>query len=202
MEVPAERAVPNPQPFPVPEPRWYPNDPVRRMGKLARFSPRIRTVARQNEVPEMDGVSVNKPMRQLGSSRIQHISIFPKGTEEIRASGTKDTGSDESNNGVPVKDVPMYCLKGAIAVFVPILLAIIGCCIWIRRRRQKQQRLMELAKARNAAYERSYADRRTRYQHRVPGHPARMPPPRPPSPIYTPMKPHRPPPPPPSYRGW
>ncbi|XP_015738335.1 uncharacterized protein LOC107323587 [Coturnix japonica] len=207
VEVPPERSVPKPKLDDVLEPRWYPSGPVRRIGKLGRISPRMRTMTRQNEVPEINGDSVDKPVIQQGNSRTQDISNFPDDTEDMRAAGA--AADKEANNGILLRDAPMYCLKGAIYIFVPVILAIIGCFIYIRWRRQRHQQLTEMAKARIAARGGSpYADRRSQHHRaQLPERPARMPPPpRSPSPIYPPERPRRPPPPPPppprSYRGF
>ncbi|XP_048784281.1 serine/arginine repetitive matrix protein 1-like isoform X5 [Lagopus muta] len=236
MELPPERAVPNAQLPPAQEPRWPPRGPARQRGKpgRGRYSPRfahvLKAMTGEKEVPEIDGEPVDEAVLQEGSSHT--LPISREGTEDVPAAGAAGAGGEEATKGIYIKDVPMFCLKGAIGVFVPILLLIIVCCICIRRRRKKQQRLMESAKARFAAGGQSaHEHRRSRHQRapRVPGRPARVlrssspsrpprpkraptrlppaRPPRPPSPaMYTRNKPQPrrapPPPPPPSYRGW
>ncbi|XP_019478217.1 uncharacterized protein LOC109370915 isoform X4 [Meleagris gallopavo] len=178
MEMPPERAVPNPQLLPALEPRWSPGGPARQRENpgQGRYSPRFAHVLKammgENEVPEVDGEPVDEAVFQEGSSHT--LPISREGTEDVQAAGAAGARGEEHTEGIYIKDVPMFCLKGAIGVFVPLLLLIIVCCICIRRRRQKQQRLMESAKARSAAHGRSAReDRRSRHQ-RAPGRPARV----------------------------
>ncbi|XP_019478215.1 uncharacterized protein LOC109370915 isoform X2 [Meleagris gallopavo] len=177
-EMPPERAVPNPQLLPALEPRWSPGGPARQRENpgQGRYSPRFAHVLKammgENEVPEVDGEPVDEAVFQEGSSHT--LPISREGTEDVQAAGAAGARGEEHTEGIYIKDVPMFCLKGAIGVFVPLLLLIIVCCICIRRRRQKQQRLMESAKARSAAHGRSAReDRRSRHQ-RAPGRPARV----------------------------
>ncbi|XP_021233177.1 uncharacterized protein LOC110388339 [Numida meleagris] len=206
MEISPGRAVPNTQLLPALEPRWYPRGPVRQRGNLGRrrylqrFSHVPKTVTRENAVPEIDGEPVDEAAFQEGRSCTLPISC--EDTEDVRAAGAPGKGHAESSvadgagaeepaNGVRVKDVPMFSLKGALAVFVPLLLVTVWCCICVRRRRQKHQHLTGSTKAQRAkcaARERSLhpdrepapykaADRRTWQQQppRVPGHPAWVP---------------------------
>ncbi|XP_015152834.1 uncharacterized protein LOC101750811 isoform X2 [Gallus gallus] len=204
--------------------------PARQRGKLGRerdslrFYHALKAVTEDNEVPEFNGEPVDGAVFEEGSSHT--LPISREGTEDVQVAGASGAHSEQAGNGVHVNDLPMFCLKGAIAVFVPILLIIIVCCIYIRRRRKKHQRLTEAAKARCAAYEDSeYADRQTWHQRppRVSGRsarglqspntsppprpksaPSRLPPPRPPRPRSPQPRwaPPPPPPPPPSFRGW
>ncbi|XP_021230719.1 uncharacterized protein LOC110387177 isoform X2 [Numida meleagris] len=144
---------------------------------------------------EIDGAPVDEAAFKEGSSRM--IPISREHTEDTHAAGAAGegraessmadgAGAEEPTKGIHI-DVPMYFLKGAIAVSVPLLVAFIACCICVWQRRQKHQCLMESAKARRAACKHSShpgkqavqneaPDRRTRHHrhHRVPGRAARV----------------------------
>ncbi|XP_048784278.1 uncharacterized protein LOC125685339 isoform X3 [Lagopus muta] len=129
MELPPERAVPNAQLPPAQEPRWPPRGPVRQTEKpgRGRYSPRfahvLKAMTGEKEVPEIDGEPVDEAVLQEGSSHT--LPISREGTEDVPAAGAAGAGGEEATKGIYIKDVPMFCLKGAVAVVFAFLLLII-----------------------------------------------------------------------------
>ncbi|XP_021230633.1 uncharacterized protein LOC110387130 isoform X2 [Numida meleagris] len=113
MEVPPERAVPNPQQLPAPQPRWYPRGPARLTGKrgrgryLPRFYPVVRKIPCENAVPEIDGAPVDEAAFQEGSSRAMPVSR--EHTEDTHAAGAAGEGRAESSMADGERLLPSRC---------------------------------------------------------------------------------------------
>ncbi|XP_021230632.1 uncharacterized protein LOC110387130 isoform X1 [Numida meleagris] len=112
-EVPPERAVPNPQQLPAPQPRWYPRGPARLTGKrgrgryLPRFYPVVRKIPCENAVPEIDGAPVDEAAFQEGSSRAMPVSR--EHTEDTHAAGAAGEGRAESSMADGERLLPSRC---------------------------------------------------------------------------------------------
>ncbi|XP_040399313.1 titin-like isoform X30 [Cygnus olor] len=182
----------------------------------------------EEAAPGMVRETVPKEVLWQGSGRT--LPLPGKRTEATQATPGVD-GENNANTAKP-QNFQSYCIEGAAAFLVPLLLVTVACCVLIRRWRQKNQRLAAAQAAQTDTRSRSVSpyrqpdhrgmpESRARRQRppSVPGRPARLPParpPRPPRPAPDQWKAHDRPstpqsswaqtppprPPPPSSKGW
>ncbi|XP_040399293.1 uncharacterized protein LOC121063051 isoform X13 [Cygnus olor] len=120
--------------------------------------------------------------------------IIEKIRKDLEKAAPGVDGENNANTAKP-QNFQSYCIEGAAAFLVPLLLVTVTCCVLIRRWRQKNQCLAAAQAAQTDTRSRSVSPYR-RPDHRgmpesrarrqrppsVPGRPARLPPARPPRP--------------------
>ncbi|XP_040399488.1 serine/arginine repetitive matrix protein 1-like [Cygnus olor] len=200
-EVSPGRALPDPRLLPALEPSWYPRGPLRAKDKAERIKPSllsshiIEKIRKDLEkaAPGMVRETVPKEVLWQGSGRT--LPLPGKRTEATQATATPGVDGENNANTAKPQNFQSYCIEGAAAFLVPLLLVTVACCVLIRRWRQKNQRLAAAQAAQTDTRSRSVSPYR-RPDHRgmpesqaqrqrppsVPGRPARLPPARPPRP--------------------
>ncbi|XP_040399300.1 uncharacterized protein LOC121063051 isoform X20 [Cygnus olor] len=147
----------------------------------------------EEAAPGMVRETVPKKVLWQGSGRT--LLLPGKRTEATQATARPGVDGENNANTAKPQNFQSYCIEGAAAFLVPLLLVTVTCCVLIRRWRQKNQCLAAAQAAQTDTRSRSVSPYR-RPDHRgmpesrarrqrppsVPGRPARLPPARPPRP--------------------
>ncbi|XP_071888290.1 uncharacterized protein [Anas platyrhynchos] len=230
-EVSPGRALPDPRLFPALKPSWSPRGPLRRKGKadLRKASPASSDII-EDIVKELakaaPGIARETvPKEVLWKLNSRTLPLPGKRAKAAQATATPGVDENKAKTTEP-PNYRRYCIEGAAAFLVPLLLGTVACCVLIRRWRQKNRRLAAAQAAQSSLRpsrrpehrERPESQARRQQPPAVPGRPARLPPARPPRPPRPPQQwkardrpsapqaswartpPPRPPPP--SFKGW
>ncbi|KAM9168770.1 uncharacterized protein V3H86_013446 [Mergus octosetaceus] len=198
VEVSPGRALPDPRLLPALEPSWSPRGPLRAKDKAGRITPSPASSDIVEEIikelakaaPGMARQTV--PKEVLWKLNGRTLPLSGKGAEATQATAAPGVDGENTANTAEPPNYRSYCIEGAAAFLVPLLVVTVACCVLIRRWRQKNQRLAAAQAAQSDSRGRSLSPSR-RPEHRarpesqarrqrppaVPGRPARLPPARP-----------------------